>query len=65
MEDTVEKTTFLSDGYADWTKVREELTRRYRAIGISAVAAAVRYQGETRTAAPTRDENQVRTDSAA
>ncbi len=65
MEDTVEKTTFLSEGYADWTKVREELTRRYREIGISAVAAAVRYQGEARTAAPVRDEDQVRTDSAA
>ena len=65
MEDTVEKTTFLSDSYADWAKVREELTRRYRAIGISAVAAAVRYQGEARTAAPARDEDQIRTESAA
>jgi hypothetical protein len=68
MEDTVEKATFLSEGYADWAKVREELDQRYRKIGISAVAAAVRYQGEARTAAPARDvrdEDQVRTDSAA
>jgi hypothetical protein len=64
-EDTVDKVTILSDGYADWAKVREELDQLYRKIGISAVAAAVRYQGEARTAAPTRDDDQVWTDSAA
>ena len=65
MEDTVEKVTFLSDGYADHAKDREELDRRYHKIGISAVAAAVRYQGEARTAAPARDDDQAWRSSAA
>jgi hypothetical protein len=59
----VEKLTFLSDGYAHRAQEREELDRRYRGIGISAVAAAVRYQGKAEEEA--RDENQVDTESAA
>ena len=67
----MDKVTILSEGYADWAKVREELDQRYRKIGISAVAAAVRYQdlGKARTAAPAGDENRaedrVWTESAA
>jgi hypothetical protein len=52
-EDTVEKRTFLSEGYAD--RGRERLDRRYGEIGISAVAAAVRYQGDTKAPASTHD----------
>lgn len=47
----MEKRTFLSEGYAgqaNHLKEREALDRRYRKIGISAVAAAVRYQGEAK-----------------
>jgi hypothetical protein len=58
-EDTVEKRTFLSEAYADRASGRERLDRRYGEIGISAVAAAVRYQGATKTAAGTRDDEQV------
>jgi hypothetical protein len=69
-EDTVEKYTILSEGYVGQgyvahAKVREELDRRYRKIGISAVAAAVRYQGEGKTVTDARHDDQVRTDSAA
>jgi hypothetical protein len=64
-EDEVEKYTILSEGYADRARGREELDRRYQKIGISAVAAAVRYQGEAQTVADTRSADQGRTDSAA
>jgi hypothetical protein len=56
-EDTVEKRTFLSEGYAERTSGRERLDRRYGAIGISAVAAAVRYQGESKADAGARDDD--------
>jgi len=64
----VEKYTILSEGYVGrgylgHAKAREELDRRYRKIGISAVAAAVRYHGEAKTEA--RHDDQVWTDSAA
>ena len=66
-EDTVEKRTFLSEGYVDRASGRERLDRRYGEIGISAVAAAVRYQGEAKAAAETRDDHdeQVSAKSAA
>jgi hypothetical protein len=56
-EDTVNKRTFLSEGYEDRTSGRERLDRRYGEIGISAVAAAVRYQGETKAAAGAHDDD--------
>ncbi len=55
------KVTILSDGYADGAKTREPLDRRYGEIGISAVAAAVQYQGELKATPPERDDE---TDSA-
>ena len=58
------KRTFLSEGYVSPAKEREELDRRYRKIGISAVAAAVRYQGDSRNA-EVRSEEQFETESAA
>jgi len=65
-EDMVEKRTFLSESYADRASGRERLDRRYGAIGISAVAAAVRYQGESKAEAGTGDDdNQVSAKSAA
>jgi len=51
----VEKGSQRSEGYHG--KPREALDRRYGEIGISAVAAAVRYQGETKTSRP-RDDDQ-------
>jgi len=63
-EETVRKRTFLSEGYVSPAKEREELDRRYHKIGISAVAAAVRYQSDTKPA-QTRDEDQFETESAA
>ncbi|HUI96563.1 MAG TPA: hypothetical protein VLX44_12475 [Xanthobacteraceae bacterium] len=39
-------------------KPREALDRRYGEIGISAVAAAVRYQGELKSAAPAGGDDQ-------
>lgn len=64
-EDTVEKRTFLSEGYAGRQNGREALDRRYGAIGISAVAAAVRYQGGAKAETGTRDVEQASADSAA
>jgi len=64
-EDTVEKRTFLSEGYADRASGRERLDRRYGEIGISAVAAAVRYQGEAKAPTQTRDDDRARAESAA
>jgi hypothetical protein len=60
----VRKRTFLSEGYVSPAKEREELDRRYHKIGISAVAAAVRYQGDTKTA-QARSEDQFETEPAA
>jgi hypothetical protein len=64
-EDTVEKPTILSEGYARRSYGREELDQRYRAIGISAVAAAVRYQAGAKAATGARNDDQARTDPAA
>ncbi len=64
-EETVEKRTFLSEGYAVRASGRERLDRRYGEIGISAVAAAVRYQGGAKAHAETRDDDQASADSAA
>jgi hypothetical protein len=64
-EDTVEKRTFLSESYADRASGRERLDRRYGAIGISAVAAAVRYQGAAKTEAGAGDDEQVSAKTAA
>jgi hypothetical protein len=63
-EETVNKRTFLSDGYVGRAKEREELDRRYSKIGIPAVAAAVRYQGDTKIAEP-RNDDRVEAESAA
>jgi hypothetical protein len=64
-EDTVEKRTFLSEGYADRASRRERPDRRWGEIGISAVAAAVRYQGESKADAGARDDDQVSANTAA
>jgi hypothetical protein len=66
-EDTMKKRTFLSEGYEDRTSGRERLDRRYGEIGISAVAAAMRYQGATKAAAGAHDDDddQVSAKSAA
>ena len=64
-EETVEKRTFLSEGYADRASGRERLDRRYGEIGISAVAAAVQYQGDSKTRVDARDDEQVSAKSAA
>jgi hypothetical protein len=61
----VDKVTILSEGYATHAQDREPLDRRYHEIGISAVAAAVRYQGDTKTPARRRDDDQVRAGTAA
>ncbi len=53
----VEKRTFLSEAYADRPGGRERPERRWGAIGISAVAAAVRYQGEGKADAGSRDDD--------
>ena len=61
----MEKPTILSEGYPGRAYGREELDRRYQAIGISAVAAAVRYQGGAKPATVARDDDQATTDPAA
>ncbi len=52
----MEKRTFLSEAYADHARGRERLDRRYGEIGISAVAAAVRYQGATKAETSAHDD---------
>jgi hypothetical protein len=64
-EDTVEKRTFLSEAYADRASGRERLDRRYGAIGISAVAAAVRYQGASKAEADAPGDDQASAKPAA
>jgi hypothetical protein len=59
----VEKGSKQPEGYADRIRPREALDRRYGEIGISAVAAAVRYQGETKTMRP-HDDNPDGADQA-
>jgi hypothetical protein len=46
-------------------KPHEALDRRYGEIGISAVAAAMRYQGDLKTDAPEREDDQDRANRAA
>lgn len=60
----MDKGSKRSEGYADRIKPREGLDRRYGEIGISAVAAAVRYQGETKAIRP-QDDDQEWPDQAA
>ena len=64
-EETVKQRTFLSEGYANRANEREELDRRYNKIGISAVAAAMRYQGDTKSAEPRNDDRWFEAESAA
>ena len=59
------KRTFLSDGYAGRTNEREALDQRYSKIGISAVAAAVRYSGEAKASRGSGIRNQPIRDQAA
>jgi len=54
----------VSGGYESRGGVRGDLDRRYQKIGISAVAAAVRYQGEAKSANH-RDSKQAATKSKA
>jgi hypothetical protein len=61
----VEKRTILSEGYASRAYGHEELDRCYREIGISAVAAAVRYQGETKSEPGTPADHEARADAVA
>jgi hypothetical protein len=66
-EETVEKYASLlevSGGYESRGGARGDLDRRYQKIGISAVAAAVRYQGDARPA-NNRDSKQATTKSKA
>ena len=66
-EETVEKYASLlevSGGYESRGGARGDLDGRYQKIGISAVAAAVRYQGDTRSA-NNRDSKQAATKSKA
>ena len=62
-EEKVEKNTFLSESYANRAKDREALHWRYHKIGISAVAAAVRYQGNA-TTEQVRNDDRIETESA-
>jgi hypothetical protein len=55
----------VSGGYESRGGARGELDGRYQKIGISAVAAAVRYQGEAKLAANHRDSQQATTKSKA
>jgi hypothetical protein len=59
MEETVQRNKSLlevSEGYERRTSARGDLDQRYHKIGISAVAAAVRYQGEAKPAVRTGDQ---------
>lgn len=52
----MQKRTILSEGYVSRANEREDLDRRYHDIGISAVAAAVRYHGDTKIEEPRTDD---------
>jgi hypothetical protein len=52
----VEKFGVFAGGYQGRSDGRVNLGEQYGEIGISAVAAAVRYQGPTRNAAYARDD---------
>src|SRR5712691_8185575 len=62
--DKVDKSEVFSGGYEGRAESRVDLGERYRRIGISAVAAAVRYQGEARNAAYARNDSQGETEPA-
>lgn len=64
-EGKVPKSGVLSGGYEGRRKARIDLGQRYGEIGISAVAAAVRYQGEPQQTAETPDDEQGRTEQQA
>lgn len=64
-EEAVEKYSTLSDGYESRASASADLDRRYRKIGISAVAAAVRYQGEAKPAPRTGSADQTTAEPAA
>jgi len=51
-EETVDEGKKRSEGQANRGNPREALDRRYGEIGISAVAAAMLYQGDLKSAAP-------------
>jgi hypothetical protein len=57
MEGELEKFEVFAGGYEGRSDGRVNLGERYGEIGISAVAAAVRYQGETRNAAYAREDH--------
>jgi len=65
MEGRVEKSEVFSGGYEGRRKPRVDLDQRYGEIGISAVAAAVRYHGATKQAADTRQDDQGAAERAA
>jgi len=65
-EDKVDQGSKRSEGQANRGKPREALDRQYGEIGISAVAAAMRYQGDHKSAAPKQQgDNQDEADQAA
>jgi hypothetical protein len=55
----------VSGAYESRGGARGDLDGRYQKIGISAVAAAVRYQGEAKLAANNRDSKRATTKSKA
>lgn len=61
----MDKYSTLSEGYESPARARGDLDRRYHKIGISAVAAAVRYHGEAEPAAPRRTGEQTTAKSTA
>ncbi len=64
MEEPVERYASLlevSEGYERRPRARGTLDERYQKIGISAVAAAVRYQGDAEPAANVRKGEQAKT----
>ena len=65
MEGRVEKLKVFAGGYEGRSKARVDLGERYGEIGISAVAAAVRYQGPTKNAAYARDDGRSAAEQAA
>lgn len=63
-EGSVEKSEVFSGGYEGRANSRIDLGERYGQIGISAVAAAVRYQGEASNAAYARNDKHDATEQA-
>ena len=65
MEGRVEKSEVFSGGYEGRRKPRVDLDQRYGEIGISAVAAAVRYHGTAKQAAGTCQDGEGAAEQAA